>query len=616
MAVVKTKSPAIKQGKAVVDAINYITKKEKTTADLTTYYGCTNSSSEVIANEFKMTREIFDKNKNVLSHHLIQSFSPDDNITPEKAHKIANEFVEKCLSNYQVVYATHTDGKNIHTHFIINSVSPLDGKKFYSNKRTVNLLRRASDELCYKNDLCVIEKNTNKYQRLDDATYRLALKGKSWKFELLNDLDVALKECTDKNSFISFFKENNYEIHYTAKTITFRKIGEQKGIRADTLAKQFGNKYTKKNIDKILKVRQPTEQKNKVSVSVPNKSSVAVKKSSPLPNIEYFEEQSKKEWKRYEKRYSNSIQIKNKLYLDKLIFSKDPFKFTLNLILYIFKRASFKTVHKNIINTTAPTTYKIREFTNEQKLQKTISNVPYKKLVNTVGNTAKIKLYSWQIAKLLNNGVLCYSKIDITKGTAIVTLKEHDLERVANLLGVTNIDTMVQQNKTIKNRSIYNKLKAQNIPIEYLVVNETQMLELDKRFIEYAKFQKGENKYNIAFSEKDKNKIINILYPKKSSTSSNLPTNDNLSFVDKNILINKRLKKEAEKTGEKLCYKVFYTSQYQVLKNSDIDCAVFRTNNGKYNVVFLEHNLSAINNIMNNGLSDTPTQPNNTKHSI
>lgn len=582
MAYLKTKSPSIKCPQAVVEAIAYITKKEKTRPELITYLGCSRSKPEILAREFELTRKIYEKNDNILSHHLILSYPPRDTISYEKAHQLAQELAEKCLSQYQVVIATHIDGKNVHTHFLINSVSPLDGKKFYSNKRTINMLRRASDEICYKNNLEVLEVKTSKYKRLDDATYRLALQGKSWKFNLVNDLDKALQECKNKDEFINFFKSKDYEIKYTDTTITFKKIGEKKSIRADTLSKQFGKKYSKYNIDQVL--GQPTEEKNKYDVG---KS----KNTNSLPNIDYFKEQAKKEWKRYEKKYSKTIKIKNSKYFNKVLFSKNPFQFTLNLIIYIFSIATHKSIHRNVLN--KKIVYRVKQFTDYEKLKKTISNVPYKLLTNTVGNTAQIKLYAWQISHLLNNEILCHSKIDLKTGIAIVTLKEHDLERVAQILGIEDVNSIIQQSDTIKNRKVYYKLKSENKSLEYLIVDSSQIKELEIRCVEFAKFKKEDDKYNIAFSEKEKNKILNILYPNKTMQPNN-PT-----FMQRNAVINKRLKQISEETGEKLCYRIIVSSQYQALRDSDIDYAVFRQKDGKYNVVFLEHNRESINKAIN-----------------
>ena len=78
---------------------------------------------------------------------------------------------------------------------------------------------------------------------------QLALKHKSWKIQLLSDLDEAKESCKSKSEFISFLKNKNYEIRYE-KHITVRKIGEKKAIRVDTLAKQFGSQYTKAELEK------------------------------------------------------------------------------------------------------------------------------------------------------------------------------------------------------------------------------------------------------------------------------------------------------------------------------------------------------------------------------
>lgn len=573
MAYIKTVSPSIKDTKAVVAVINYVTR-----SDLVTYYNCCKNNSYAVAQEFETTRKIFNKDNNILAHHLIQSFSINDHITASKAHELAKDFAEKCLSNYQVVFATHTDSKYIHTHFVINSVSPFDGRKFYDNKRTINMLRRASDEICYKNGLTVIETKSNKYSRLDDSTYRLAIKGKSWKFNLVNDLDDALKQCSSKDDFIKFFSDNHYTVKFTNKNITFRKDGETKSIRADTLAKQFGNKYSKTNIFKSLGLEIPKEK-------LENN-----KRVNSLPNIDDFNQQAKAEWKRYEKKYQNRIKINNPNFFSAHIFSRDPYRFAVNLILYIFRRQKYKSVHKSITKTH----YRIKEFTDYKNLNKTIGNISYKQLIQTVGNTTQIKLYTWQLSKLFDNGILCSAKINLQSGTAIVTLKEHNLDDVAKILGLSNSDEFIQQADTIKNRKIYHKLKKNNKKLEYLMVNKTQLSELEQRYVEFAKFKKNENSYNIAFSSENKEKILDILYPNKK-VKTNTP-----AFVQRNAMINRRLKKQSEETGEKLCYKIIVSDQYKALKNSDIDYAVFRQKDGRYNIVFLEHSRMDINKLLSN----------------
>ena len=56
--------------------------------------------------------------------HIIQSFSPNENVTPELAHKIAKAFVRKNFGeDAQAVIATHVDKRHPHSHIIINAYS-------------------------------------------------------------------------------------------------------------------------------------------------------------------------------------------------------------------------------------------------------------------------------------------------------------------------------------------------------------------------------------------------------------------------------------------------------------------------------------------------------------
>ena len=520
----------------IFNALNYITRKDKTTPELT-YCNLTNSNftNWETTKFFQQTRKMYDKDNKILAHHLVQSFAVDDKLTPELANKIGRELIHKCFPDMQVVMTTHLDGKCLHNHFIINSVSPID------------------------------------------ATFRKAIEGKSWKFNLVNDIDKALEDCKTKEEFINFFESNDYEIKYGNAHIVFHKNGEAKSIRADTLAKQFGNKYCKANIDKALGLQ--TEKKKKKTYRKENTQKV----------LEEMEQEAKRQWERYEKRYADKVKVTNHKYFENLRFFKNPFVFTLKLIKHIFTNSK-KSVHKNVIKQNLK--YTVRQTTDYTKMKKRISNVPYKELTGTLGNTAQIKLYSFQLAKLFNDGILCYANVDMTTGIAMVMVKEHNLKRIANVLGLENADSIISQADTIRNKKTYARLKKSGKELEYLMVNKKQIEILNLKCVQFAKFQKSEDKFNIVFLENDKDRILNLLYPNKS-TEPTAPT-----FVQVNSQINRRLKKQSEETGEKLCYKVISSKQYDLIKNSDIDYAVFKKENGSYNLVFLESNSNNINNIL------------------
>lgn len=59
---------------------------------------------------------------------------------------------------FQVLVATHLDKENhLHNHFVVNSVSFLDGKRYHRTKQDYRRMRRESDRLCKEYALSVIE---------------------------------------------------------------------------------------------------------------------------------------------------------------------------------------------------------------------------------------------------------------------------------------------------------------------------------------------------------------------------------------------------------------------------------------------------------------------------
>lgn len=582
MAIVKTISPKIKTQTHLSEALSYITQDEK--ASDVFYYRCIHQNNvSKIAKEFENNRIAVNQDKGIIASHICQSFSPDDRVTPELAHKIGIETLNRCFPDFQVVLATHSDREHIHNHFIINSASLLDGKKFYENKSTLNQIRKVSDELCYKNDLSVIEKdNVTKYSPLDQSTLNAAKQGRSWKFNLVKDLDAALEKCHSKNEFINYFQTNGYEIKFSNKNITFKKIGEKKGIRADTLAKQFGQKYSKHNIEKKLNI----ENSDNINSNNHFQNNLNSDTSRfQIPNYDYYNQLAARNWKRYEKRYGKKVIIRDKQLSNKNIFSKNPLVFSLRLIRYIINRTQKQKTKRTVNNYNKE--FKYKSFVDYKNGKRIIGNIPYKTIAGTVGEAVQIKLYAWQVTKLLNNHVLLSSRIDLKTGTAMVTLKKTDLKRVEALLNVP-FGSFENQAKLIQNRKIMAELKQKNPKLSYLLVTHEQAESLKEHCILFASYKKGE-KLNVAFAPEDKERVLNVLYPNREEKKVNKET-----FFKRNAVINRKLKEISEETGEKLCYKIVLSNQYKLLRNTTLEFAVFRTDEGKYNVVFLEHNKSAI----------------------
>lgn len=58
---------------------------------------------------------------------------------------------------FQVVVTTHLNTKHLHCHFVVNSVSFVDGKRLQNNEKHWRYFRHIADELCREHSLDVIE---------------------------------------------------------------------------------------------------------------------------------------------------------------------------------------------------------------------------------------------------------------------------------------------------------------------------------------------------------------------------------------------------------------------------------------------------------------------------
>lgn len=75
--------------------------------------------------------EKFEKNIGVRLRHYILSFAPTELRDPCVAFVIASQFMlEYFAPKYQVILALHENTPNLHVHFVVNSVSYIDGQKY------------------------------------------------------------------------------------------------------------------------------------------------------------------------------------------------------------------------------------------------------------------------------------------------------------------------------------------------------------------------------------------------------------------------------------------------------------------------------------------------------
>jgi hypothetical protein len=238
MAIIK----AVNSGSSLGGAIDYITKKEKTEEKLIATKDC---SIETVKLEMQMTKEQFHKTTGRQYKHYIQSFNPEDKVTPEQAYKIGSKFMDnEKFKGHEVVMATHKDKDHVHNHFIVNSVNFENGKKYHEKKTDLQQLKEFNNELCHEYNLTVPVKgehitscNMKKYKALEKG-----IKGteKSYLIKTARDVSSTLKTSNDREQFIKNMEQKGYQVRWeeSRKNITFT-TPEGKKVRSSNLEKTF-----------------------------------------------------------------------------------------------------------------------------------------------------------------------------------------------------------------------------------------------------------------------------------------------------------------------------------------------------------------------------------------
>ena len=183
-------------------AISYVENDDKT--DQTMFVSGINCSKHNAYNEMIAVKRRFGERGKNIAYHGYQSFAIGE-VTPEEAHAIGKETARKMWgAKYQVVVTTHLNTDNIHNHFVINSVSFVDGKKFRNGIGDRLELRKISDAICAARNKSVIQSHrfySNKKE------YWIRNSGKITHRDMLRrDVDEALSKCCTFKEFEYYLK--------------------------------------------------------------------------------------------------------------------------------------------------------------------------------------------------------------------------------------------------------------------------------------------------------------------------------------------------------------------------------------------------------------------------
>lgn len=74
------------------------------------------------------------------------------------AHQLGVLLAQKIWDDwFEVIVSTHLDTDNIHNHFLVNSTSFKNGKRYCNSYKDIYNMRKVSDELCLQYGLSIVE---------------------------------------------------------------------------------------------------------------------------------------------------------------------------------------------------------------------------------------------------------------------------------------------------------------------------------------------------------------------------------------------------------------------------------------------------------------------------
>ena len=200
------------------------------------------------------------KQSKIHAHHLIQSFSPEDKLTPEEINRIGYETIKELIrGNFRFIVTTHTDKDHIHNHILINSIDLNSDKKLKWDYAQERNLRMISDRLAKEAGAKIIPPNRYSHEQFD--TYRKT----NHKFELKQRLYFLLENSKNFEDFVAKASVLNVEIDFSRKHARFfmtdrdmkqvirgNQLDNRQPYTEDYFREQFAKRAIEQRLDFLL----------------------------------------------------------------------------------------------------------------------------------------------------------------------------------------------------------------------------------------------------------------------------------------------------------------------------------------------------------------------------
>ncbi len=235
-------------------AIGYITNPNK--AEIVSVRNL--FEDEDYAKQFEETTALYGKGKGYNErkyYHFKLSCAKQDNLSPQEAHKFAEEVAAKLFQDYECVLATHADTDTVHSHIIVNAVDPLTGKKLQFSPKDYVAMKDEVNRLGKEHGYTETDFRKRGKNSRTAAERKIMLNGGvSWKEELREVIVEAIGKSHNEQEFKDYLKAcYGVEITRSGKDYSYLHPQKQKPIRGAKL----GTNYTKSEV-----LRKLGEQNN------------------------------------------------------------------------------------------------------------------------------------------------------------------------------------------------------------------------------------------------------------------------------------------------------------------------------------------------------------------
>ena len=250
------------------DVIDYAVRAEKTTVTpddesamvVRQFISGINCLPSTARDEMLAVKKRFGKEDGVIAYHGYQSFAPGE-ATPELAHEIGVKLAQRLWDErYQVLVATHLDKENhLHNHFVLNTVSFVDGIKYHRTRKDYHEMQTVSDELCREYGLSVIEQPQQGRGKQYGEWRAEQEQRPTWRGLIRADIDEAIRQAMTERQFFDALRKKGYAVK-VGKDISVRPPGKERFVR---LMRNFGEDYSLDSIRRrILSQSRPERKKS------------------------------------------------------------------------------------------------------------------------------------------------------------------------------------------------------------------------------------------------------------------------------------------------------------------------------------------------------------------